>query len=208
MVRLVVSAPKKLDGTLFVLAHGAGGSMTDPLLVGLGKELRARGHGVARFNFAYREEGRKVPDRAPKLEEAYRDVLVRLRKKLPGASVVIGGKSMGGRMASHLAAQGEPIDGLLLLGYPLHPPKQPEKLRDAHLPSIRTPTLFVQGTRDPLCDLALLRPRMKAMGKVATLHVVEGGDHSLVVPKSSGRSRGDVLTEVADVVEAWLPPRP
>ncbi len=179
--------------------------MTDPLLTGLGKELRQRGHGVARFNFAYREEGRKVPDRAPKLEETYRDVLARLRKKLPDARLVIGGKSMGGRMASHLAAQGEPIAGLLLLGYPLHPPKQPEKLRDAHLPNIQTPTLFVQGTRDPLCDLALLRPRVKAMGKVARLHVIEGGDHSLIVPKSSGRTRGDVLAEVADAVEAWLP---
>ena len=115
---------------------------------------------------------------------------------------------MGGRMASHLAAQGDRIDGLLLLGYPLHPPNQPEKLRDQHLPSIRVPTLFVQGTRDPLCDLALLRRRVRAMGKNATLHVVEEGDHSLVVPKRSGRSRASVIEEVCVAVEAWLADNP
>jgi predicted alpha/beta-hydrolase family hydrolase len=176
--------------------------MTDPLLVDLAKALHARRHGVARFNFAYRDEGRKLPDRAPKLEATYREVIERVRSDVPHRKLVIGGKSMGGRMASHLAAQGDPLDGLLLLGYPLHPPKQPEKLRDAHLKDIRVPTLFVQGTRDPLCDLALLKPRVKKMGKVATLLVIGDADHSLVVPKRSGRDRKSVIAEVVAAIEA------
>lgn len=206
MVALKAKPPASVEGTLFVLAHGAGGSMTDPLLLDIDKALRKRGHGVARFNFEYRDEGRKLPDRAPKLEATWREVIERLRAKVPHGRLVIGGKSMGGRMASHLAAQGEKVDGLLLLGYPLHPPKQPEKLRDAHLPNIRIPTLFVQGTRDPLCDLALLRPRVRAIGKHATLHVIEEGDHSLVVPKRSGRTRASVIEEVCEAIEKKLLP--
>lgn len=204
MVTLKVEPPTTKNGVLFVLAHGAGGSMTDPLLVELTRALREKCHGVARFNFAYRDEGRKLPDRAPALEATYREVIERLRRDVPHRKLVIGGKSMGGRMASHLAAQGDELDGLLLLGYPLHPPKRPDKLRDAHLSSIRIPTLFVQGTRDPLCDLALLRPRVRKMGKIATLVVIDGGDHSLVVPKRSGKSRDDVIAAIVSAAEKRL----
>lgn len=203
-VPLVVDKPKRGARLVFVLAHGAGGHMDDPLLLDVASVLKRGGHGVARFNFEYRALGKKVPDRAPKLEATYRAVLARVKKAVPRATLVIGGKSMGGRMASHLAAQGEDVAGLLLLGYPLHPPNKPEKMRDAHLGDIRIPSLFVQGTRDPLCDLKLLKKALKKMGPRATLHVVDGGDHSLVVPKSTGRSRAEIIEEVGAAVDAWV----
>jgi uncharacterized protein len=203
-VTLVFDRPKRAAGIVFVLAHGAGGHLDDPLLVDVGAALKRAGHGVARFNFAYRDAGRNVPDRAPVLETTWRGVIARVGRAAPRATIVIGGKSMGGRMATHLAAQGDAMAGLLLLGYPLHPPKQPEKLRDAHLGSIRVPALFVQGTRDPLCELKLMKRALKKMGEHATLHIVDGGDHSLVVPKRSGRTRTEVIGEIAKATETWL----
>lgn len=200
---LVLEKPRRATGLLFVLAHGAGGHLNDPLLVDIAAVLKKRGFGVARFNFEYKELGKKVPDKAPKLEATYREVLARVKKASPKARLVIGGKSMGGRMATHLAAQGEPAQGLLLLGYPLHPPNKPEKLRAAHLGDIRVPSLFIQGTRDPLCDLKLLRKALKPMRSNATLHVVDGGDHSLVVPKKGGRTRAEVMEEIGAAMEAW-----
>ena len=199
---LVVDKPRRAAGLLFVLAHGAGGHLEDPLLVDVAATLKKRGFGVARFNFEYKDLGKKVPDKAPKLEATYREVLARVKRAAPRARLVIGGKSMGGRMATHLAAQGEVVLGLVLLGYPLHPPSKPEKLRAAHLGDIRVPSLFVQGTRDPLCDLKLLRKALKPMRSNATLHVVDGGDHSLVVPKSSGRTRAEVIEEIGGAIEA------
>jgi predicted alpha/beta-hydrolase family hydrolase len=188
-----------------VLAHGAGANMTTPRLVAVADGLAARGVTTLRFNFPYMEARRKVPDPMPKLERAYKAAIAALRERLPPeAPIVIGGKSMGGRVATHLAAKGEAIRGVVLLGYPLHPPKQPERLRDAHLPSVPVPMLFVQGTRDTLCDLALLRPVLARVGDRAKLHVVEGGDHSLDVLKSSGRTRESVDLEVVDVIDAWL----
>ncbi len=203
-VTLLFDKPKRAAGVVFILAHGAGGHLGDPLLVDVAAALKALGHGVARFNFAYRDAGRRAPDRAPVLEATWRSVIARVWRASPRATLVIGGKSMGGRMATHLAAQGAPLAGLLLLGYPLHPPKQLEKLRDAHLGDIRVPALFVQGTRDPLCDLKLMKRALKKMGERATLHVVVGGDHSLVVPKKSGRARADVIAEIAATIEGWL----
>ncbi|MBK6518764.1 MAG: alpha/beta fold hydrolase [Polyangiaceae bacterium] len=150
----------------FVLAHGAGGSRHDPLLVAVGGALRERGHAVVRFDFLYRALGRKLPDRAPILEATFQAVLARVRAERPRGSgpLIIGGKSMGGRMASRIVAAGEPASGLLLLSYPLHPAKRLSELRTEHLTRIAIPTLFVQGTRDPLCDLSLLRPALATMG--------------------------------------------
>lgn len=201
-----VSPPGKKTARLFVLGHGAGGHRKDPLLVDVGARLEALGHGVVRFDFRYKAEGRKLPDRTATLEATFRDVAARARERFAGrhAGMILGGKSMGGRMASHLAAQGEPMSGLLLLGYPLHPPKKPQQLRDGHLTAIQVPTLFISGTRDPLCELALLRPRVLAMGDRATLHVVEGGDHSLAVLKSSGRTKADVLGDIEAVIQTWV----
>jgi uncharacterized protein len=205
-----VSAPSA-SGCVFVLAHGAGGSLDDPLLVETHRQLTARGHGVVRFNFLYRERGAKLPDKAPVCEATWRHVLGWVEKRFPKheGKLIIGGKSMGGRMASHIAAATDAggrdvVGGLFLLGYPLHPAKQPEKLRDEHLPRIKTRTFFAQGTRDDLCDLALMRPRVEKMGAHAKLYVIEGADHSLGLPKRSGRSIGDVVGSVVTEASAWL----
>jgi len=110
-VTLTFDKPKRAAGVVFILAHGAGGHLGDPLLVDVAAALRALGHGVARFNFAYRDAGRRAPDRAPVLEATWRSVIARVKRAAPKATLVIGGKSMGGRMATHLAAQGDPLAG-------------------------------------------------------------------------------------------------
>lgn len=188
-----------------VLGHGAGGDMSAPLLVSVADGLAALGVTTLRFNFPYSEKKRKLPDPMSVLDRCYRAAIGAFRELLPvGAKLVVGGKSMGGRVATMLAAKGEAVSGVLLLGYPLHPPKKKDQLRDAHLPDVAAPLLFFQGTRDPLCDLALLRPVLERLGARATLHVVEGGDHSLDVLKSTGRSRADVHGEVVAAADAWL----
>ncbi|MGD9763283.1 MAG: alpha/beta family hydrolase [Candidatus Binatia bacterium] len=189
-----------------VLAHGAGAPMNAPLLVDLAGRLAERGIAVVRFNFPYAERGARVPDRAPVLEACYRAVLaaVRADPQLGGGTrLVIGGKSMGGRMASHLAAAGEPVDGLVFLGYPLHPAGRPTQLRAAHLPRIAAPMLYVTGTRDALCELELLREVLRDLPR-ATLHVVEDGDHSFHVRKRTGRGRAETVEEIAAATSDWL----
>ncbi|MBK8942985.1 MAG: alpha/beta fold hydrolase [Polyangiaceae bacterium] len=189
----------------FVLAHGAGGSRHDPLLVELGRALRERGHAVVRFDFLYRALGRKLPDRAPILEATFQAVLARVRAERPRGSgpLIIGGKSMGGRMASRIVAAGEPASGLLLLSYPLHPAKRLSELRTEHLTRIAIPTLFVQGTRDPLCDLSLLRPALATMGPRAELFVLEAANHDLRVPKRDPGS-GSEIARVVEAVSGWV----
>jgi hypothetical protein len=199
-----VRAPASPRGALFVFGHGAGGALDDRLLVALDRLLEERGHGVVRFNFAYREAGRRLPDPVPRLETTYRAVIEHARAAIAHGRLFIGGKSMGGRIATHLAAEGERVDGVVLLGYPLHPAKRPDKLRDAHLGRIGVPVLFLQGTRDPLCDLALLLRAVQPMGERATVHVVEGGDHSLGVARASGRTKDEVREEIGAAVDAWL----
>jgi predicted alpha/beta-hydrolase family hydrolase len=196
--------------TGFVVAHGAGNDMEAALVVAVAEGLARRGHLTLRFNFPYKEAGRKPPDRMPVLERAYRAAIARLRGERP-ARVVLAGKSMGGRVASMLAAEGEPSDGLVFLGYPLHAAGKKTALRDAHLPAITAPMLFLEGTRDPHCDLDLLRPVLAKLGPRATLHVIDDGDHSLDVPKRAGRTREDVQAEVLTTIDAWaraLAPRP
>lgn len=177
--------------------------MDNPLLVAVAEGLAARGHAVLRFNFAYHEKGSKRPDPPKKLLAAYRAAADEMRARSK-AKLVIGGKSMGGRMASLLAAEGYPCDGLLFLGYPLHPAGKPEQLRDAHLKDVRAPMLFVQGTRDTLCDLSLLRPVLTRLDGRATLHEVRGGDHSFEVRKSNGRSEEEVVSEVIGASADWI----
>ncbi|WP_437970571.1 alpha/beta fold hydrolase [Sorangium sp. So ce260] len=202
----VIHAPRaraRRSGVAVVLGHGAGGDMHAPLLVDVARGLEDRGHTVLRFNFPYKELGRKAPDRPEKLEMAYEAAIARLRKEKP-ERLVIGGKSMGGRIASLLAARAVPCDGLVFLGYPLHPAGKRAPLRDEHLPAIKAPLLFLQGTRDPLCQLDLLRPVLKRLGRRARLHVVEGGDHSLELLKSAGRTGESVLAEILAAIDAWL----
>ena len=192
-------------GTTVVLAHGAGSNMRNPFLGALAADLAAHGVSTVRFNFPYTQRGERVPDRAPILEACYRAVLeqVRADRDLRAGRLVIGGKSMGGRMASHLAAAGERVQGLLLLGYPLHPAGKPDQLRAVHLSRISAPMLFLTGTRDALCRLDLLQ---SVLGEVpnATLHVIEDGDHSFAVRKRSGRDAAAVWREIAQTSIDWL----
>ena len=162
-----VFEPAEIDeqGIVFVCAHGAGGSMNDRAMVQTAKALRSRGIGVVRFNFLYKEKGSGRPDPMPSLKKVVSAVVDRVRKELRPKTLLIGGRSMGGRAASMLAAEGFECDGLLLLAYPLHPPGQPEKLRDAHLPAIRVPVLCFNGTRDPFCTKDLTPTTLASLGR-------------------------------------------
>jgi len=185
-----------------VLGHSAGTEVTDPLLGRAAAGLAGHGHPVLSFNFAYREAGRRRPDPAGRLQAAFRDAAA-FARQLAGGPLVLGGRSMGGRIASHLAAQGERCAGLALLGYPLHPAGQPERLRTAHWPDLRVPVLFVQGDRDRLCRLDLLeRQRRRLLGHLDTsVHVLAGADHSFSV---SGGAPEKVGEEIISVVAGWL----
>ncbi len=172
-------------------------------LVRFSTGLAARGIAAATFDFPYMAAGRKVPDRAPVLEACWSRAIGGARELFGSLPLFIGGKSLGGRMASHVAAQGgHPIAGLFFLGYPLHPPGNPEKRRDAHLPLIREPMLFVQGTRDEFgtsSEIAALLPSLHD----ATLHIVPGGDHSFKV-RGSAAEKDAVLDSIADAVARWI----
>jgi predicted alpha/beta-hydrolase family hydrolase len=198
--------PRVAAPTVVILAHGAGNDMSAPFLSAVHEGLTAHGYVSVKFNFPYTEAGRRAPDRAPVLEDCYRHVVAAIRTDphLAPRRIVIGGKSMGGRMASHLAAQGDAVAGLLLLGYPLHPPGKLEQLRVAHLPKIRVPMLFFAGTRDPLCRLDLLRRTLAELRAPVVLHVIDGGDHSFAVPKAMHRPPRDVWAEIIRVTAEWL----
>lgn len=189
-----------------VLAHGAGAGQKSPWMVKAARALAERGITVATFDFPYMAAGKKVPDKAPVLEEAWRTALIAARQRSRGAKVFIGGKSMGGRIATHIAAQGvEGIAGVVLLGYPLHPPGQPNKRRDAHLPKIQEAVLFVQGAADTFgtdSEIRALRPRMVN----ATLHVIDGGDHSFKV-KGGAAQVVAAFDEAIGAVEVWIKQR-
>jgi uncharacterized protein len=200
----VVHAPDSPSGIACVVGHGAGSDMRSPHVAATAAGLAARGHVALRFNFPYSEAGARFPDRMPVLEQAYRAAAAWLRSRERGGLLVLGGRSLGGRVASHLAAEGFACDGLVFYGYPLHPANKPNALRDEHLPRIQAPMLFVQGTRDALCDLDLLRPVLARIGPRASLHLVHGADHSFDVLKSSGRTAAEVQAEVAGAVDAWL----
>jgi predicted alpha/beta-hydrolase family hydrolase len=164
-----------------VVGHGAGSGMESPLLLGFTACLNEAGFGTLRFNFPYVEQGRKAPDPTAVLvatsRAAHDFAAVRAGKK----HVFVGGKSMGGRIASMAVAEGMPADGLLFLGYPLHPPGKPDRLRDEHLYRIRVPMLFLEGTDDPFARFDLLKDLTSKLGRWAVLHPVEGGDHSFRV---------------------------
>jgi len=203
-VSALLHAPASLaSGVGLILGHGAGNDMRTPLLEGVATGLAARGHAVLRFNFLYKELGRKAPDPMAKLERTFRAAIAALRERRP-VRIVLGGKSMGGRVASMVAAAGEPCDGLVFLGYPLHPAGKPEKMRDEHLVAVQAPMLFLEGTRDPLCDLALLRPVLARLGERASLHIVEGGDHSFGLLKALQRTPESVHAELVDAIDSWL----
>ena len=172
------------------------------------EDLSAAGFPVMRFHYAYAQrmldEGkRRPPDRRPLLEAVHRQAAATLRARFPGRRLLLAGKSMGGRMSSHLVAAGEPADGLVFFGYPLHPPKRPDRLRSDHFGDLEVPALFLQGTRDALCDLDLLRDALTRYAGPAHLHVVEGADHGFAVLKRSGRTADEVRSELVSEVVSW-----
>lgn len=187
--------------SVFVCAHGAGGHKDDRGMLRFASVFTPDLQ-VVRFNFDYREKGSKRPDPMPVLKGTIRDVADKHRA---GKRLFLGGRSMGGRAASMLVADGYPCDGLILAAYPLHPAGKPEKLRDAHLAAIKVPVLCLNGTRDTLCDRALMDSVLARLGDNWTMHWLEGADHSFHVLKSSGRTDADVDDEVVDAVRAWLP---
>ena len=190
-------------GVLFVCAHGAGGHMNDPGMLASTGHLRQAGFDVVRFNFLYRENGASRPDPMPRLEQCIVAVASRARQEIGAGTLVLGGRSMGGRAASMLVAAGAfACDGLLLLAYPLHPAGQPEKLRDAHLARIKVPVLCLNGTRDALCQRDLMERAVDHLDGW-TMHWLEGADHGFHVLKRSGRSDDEVLSEIAEVSRAW-----
>lgn len=208
MTALVYSPPEssRRVATL-ILAHGAGAPQSSAFMVDFARGLARRGCQAVTFNFPYTEQGRRLPDRAPTLEACFRDVIaaIRARADLGTGPLVIGGKSMGGRIASHLAAQGlADLAGLVALGYPLHPPGRPEQLRALHLARIRQPMLIVQGSRDAFGTPEELRPVLGPLGATATLHVVEGGDHSFKVPKRGPITQEEVFERVQDEIARWI----
>ena len=190
-------------GTLFVCAHGAGGHMSDRGMLALSEQLRSRGIDIVRFNFLYREKKIGRPDPMPVLQRCLDAVAVYARGTIKPRRLIIGGRSMGGRAASMMAAERYACDGLLLLAYPLHPAGKPEQLRDAHLAKIDVPTLCLNGTRDALCTRELMDRAISRLEGNWTMHWLEGADHSFHVLKSSGRTDNDVLTEVGEAVGAW-----
>ncbi len=187
-----------------ILAHGAGTDMHNPFLSFVQVALATRGILTVKFNFPYREAGRKAPDTAQRLVQTWRAVIERVRAEAAPGALFLGGKSMGGRIASMVAADGEPAAGLVLLGYPLQPAGRPEVLRSEHLARISCPMLFVQGSRDRLCDLTLLRAVLAGLSAPSTVYVIEEGDHSFKVPKRSGKTEQQVWDEIVAAVVSWL----
>lgn len=207
---LLYAAPKKLRaGVTLILGHGAGANQLSAFMRLFAQGLAERGVDVVTFNFLYMEQGRRIPDPNPRLESCYRSVIEAVRKhqKLKGNRVAVGGKSMGGRIGSQVAAteeSREQIANVVLLGYPLHAPGRPEKLRDAHLKDIRAPLLFIQGSRDVFGAPEELRTTIKKHHLRADLYVVEDGDHSLKVPRSLGTPQDEIYAAAMDKIAGWL----
>jgi predicted alpha/beta-hydrolase family hydrolase len=191
-----------------ILAHGAGAGQRSSFMVEFAHALSALGLDIVTFNFLYTEQGRKIPDRPPLLEACYLAVIDAMRAELDSArrALYIGGKSMGGRIASQVAAAGPdvPVAGLVLLGYPLHPPGKPTERRDKHLPSVRRRMLFVQGSRDAFGTPDELSPVLGTLQPAATLHVVTQGDHSFKLPRKDPAAQAALHADVQRVIEAWI----
>lgn len=198
---------KNRAAVTLILGHGAGAGQTSSFMVTFASELAARGIDVVTFNFFYAEDRRGAPDKNDLLEACYCAVIGAVRKhgKSQRNKLAIGGKSMGGRIASQVAASGvSDIAALVFLGYPLHPPGKPAQLRSKHLPNIKSPMLFVQGSRDVFGTPEELRKVIKELNAPVELFVVEGGDHSFKVPKRSGITQDGVFESVQDEIARWL----
>jgi predicted alpha/beta-hydrolase family hydrolase len=190
----------------FVFAHGAGAGMTHPFMETVASGLGERGIATLRYQFPYMEKGSKRPDPPPIAQAAVRAAAAEAAKRCPGLPLIAGGKSFGGRMTSQAQAIAplDGVDGLAFFGFPLHPAGKPSSDRAKHLADVKIPMLFLQGTRDSLAELKLLEPVLKSLGRLATLHRVEGADHSFHVPARSGRNDREVMNEILDAFAAWV----
>jgi predicted alpha/beta-hydrolase family hydrolase len=202
------SAPPRVSSCL-VLAHGAGAGQRHPFMTTMAQGLSARGIDVVTFNFLYMEQRRRVPDRMPQLVACYRAVTDAARKEIASARerLFIGGKSMGGRAATHVAAEDSSlaIEGIVLLGYPLHPPGRPDQLRDTHLPAVERPMLFVQGSRDTFGTPTELKPILASLTPLPKLHTVDGGDHSFKIAGRDAKARqAEVYRDVQATIVEWI----
>ncbi len=190
---------------LYVLAHGAGAGMRHPFLESISQRLAEQGIATLRYQFPYMERRSRRPDPPAVAAATVRAAVAEAARIAPDLPLVAGGKSFGGRMTSTAQAE-EPLPGvrgLVFLGFPLHPPGRPDDKRAEHLAHVQVPMLFLQGTRDDFAALKLLQPLVKRLGERATLHLVEGGDHSFRVLTKSGRSEGEVMGEVVSTIVEW-----
>ena len=188
----------------FVFAHGAGGGMTHSFMETFAAGLCRHSIASLRFQFPYMEKGSKRPDPPAIAQAAVRAAVAEARRRCPELSLIAGGKSFGGRMTSQAqaAAPLEGVRGLAFLGFPLHPSGKPSSDRAAHLADVHIPMLFLQGTRDSLAETGLIEPVVKNLS-LATLHLVDGADHSFHVLARSGRKDSEVLGEILDVFASW-----
>jgi len=190
---------------LYVLAHGAGAGMRHPFLEVVAQRLAERSIATLRYQFPYMEQRARRPDPPAVAAATVRAAVIEAARVAPGLPLVAGGKSFGGRMTSTAQAE-QPLPGvrgLVFLGFPLHPPGRPGDSRAEHLARVQIPMLFLQGDRDQFADLKLLKPVVKGLGERATLHLVEGGDHSFHVLKRSGRTDLEVIADLVETIVAW-----
>jgi predicted alpha/beta-hydrolase family hydrolase len=190
----------------FVFAHGAGAGMTHSFMEAVATGLAARDVATLRYQFPYMQKGSKRPDPPALAQATVRAAVEMAARAMPGVPLIAGGKSFGGRMTSQAQAK-QPlagVRGLAFFGFPLHAAGKPSDERAAHLADVRIPMLFLQGTRDKLAELDLLKPVIAGLGAGATLHLVDGADHSFHVPARSGRNDAEIMREVLDAFVAWF----
>jgi predicted alpha/beta-hydrolase family hydrolase len=200
------AATRERAGVTLILAHGAGAGQKSAFMVAFAEGLAARGIEVVTFDFPYMEAGRRLPDRQERLEACYGAAIEGVRQARRPRALVIGGKSMGGRIATHAAGGRDDLAGIVLLGYPLHPPGKPQQQRRKHLAAVTAPMLFVQGERDSFGTADEMRAVLATL-RSTELYVVANGDHSFKVPKRAGVAQEAVYAAVEDKVAAWLKAR-
>ena len=211
-VSAVLSGPDQLSDsnkTGVIIAHGAANDMNNSLIVAVADSLAAAGYTTLRFNFPYKEKGKKSPDTEPTLIRTWQGAVTHLlnNERFPVDRVAAAGKSMGGRIASQMVAADQmAVEALIFLGYPLHAPGRTDKLRDSHLYEIKKRMLFFAGTRDPLCNIEKLREVLHRLPGQYDLEIVKGGDHSFKLPKSSSRSVESVHRQIVEKCLQWLDP--
>jgi predicted alpha/beta-hydrolase family hydrolase len=205
---LVYPAEAPAVGAAMILGHGAGAGQRSAFMIEFARALSALGIHLVTFNFLYTEQRRRIPDRGPVLEACYRSVIEAVRSEVESArtALFIGGKSMGGRIATQVAAADPtmPIAGLVLLGYPLHPPGKPAERRDKHLPAIVRPMLFVQGRRDAFGTPGELTPIIDGLNPRPALHVVAQGDHSFKLSRKDPAAQAAVHVDIQQAIASWI----